>query len=118
MHVKNNPSLGDSAVNNREAARFVSASPSAVQVLSKCCPSKEVRWLEILAGDVLKEERASQRPGQLSLRAIVARFKSLQTRAQAEGKNRCLARAASQCAVVSPCVRMLLRAHVALGFVC
>ena len=26
MHVKNNPSLGDSAVNNREAARFVSAS--------------------------------------------------------------------------------------------
>ena len=26
VHVKNNPSLGDSAVNNREAARFVSAS--------------------------------------------------------------------------------------------
>ena len=26
MHVKNNPSLGDSAVNNREASRFVSAS--------------------------------------------------------------------------------------------
>merc|ERR1711927_47624 len=26
MHVKNNPSLGDSAVNNREAARLVSAS--------------------------------------------------------------------------------------------
>ena len=25
VHVKNNPSLGDSAVNNREAARFVSA---------------------------------------------------------------------------------------------
>ena len=54
--------------------------------------SKEVRWLEILAGDILRRgERAAQRPGQLSLRAIVARFKSLQTRAQAEGKNRCLA---------------------------
>ena len=26
MHVKNNPSLGDSAVNNREAARLISAS--------------------------------------------------------------------------------------------
>ena len=26
MHVKNNPSLGDSAVNNREASRFVSGS--------------------------------------------------------------------------------------------
>ena len=26
VHVKNNPSLGDSAVNNREAARYVSAS--------------------------------------------------------------------------------------------
>ena len=26
MHVKNNPSLGDSAVNNREATRFISAS--------------------------------------------------------------------------------------------
>ena len=44
---------------------------------------KEVRWLEILAADILKES-VPRSVLDNSVWAIIARFRSLQTRAQAE----------------------------------
>ena len=45
--------------------------------------AKEVRWLEILAADILKES-VPRSVLDNSVWAIIARFRSLQTRAQAE----------------------------------
>ena len=59
---------------------------------------KEVRWLEILAADILKES-VPRSVLDNSIWAIIARFKSLQTRAQAEMAT-ARARAASQVIVL------------------
>ena len=54
VHVKNNPSLGDSAVNNREAARFVSAStPFAGKALDV---RVDGTYATALSSDALQDE--------------------------------------------------------------
>ena len=54
MHVKNNPSLGDSAVNNREASRFVSAStPFAGKALDV---RVDGTYATALSSDALQDE--------------------------------------------------------------
>ena len=56
MHVKNNPSLGDSAVNNREATRFISAStPFAGKALDVRVDGTYVRQ-PALSSDILQDE--------------------------------------------------------------
>ena len=53
-HVKNNPSLGDSAVNNREASRFVSAStPFAGKALDV---RVDGTYATALSSDALQDE--------------------------------------------------------------
>ena len=54
VHVKNNPSLGDSAVNNREASRFVSAStPFAGKALDV---RVDGTYATALSSDALQDE--------------------------------------------------------------
>ena len=53
VHVKNNPSLGDSAVNNREAARFVSAS---TPFAGKALDVRVDTYATALSSDTLQDE--------------------------------------------------------------
>ena len=57
VHVKNYPSLGDSAVNNREAARLISAStPFAGKAFDVCVDGTYTEYATALSSDTLQDE--------------------------------------------------------------